>query len=303
MAKLKGLGRGLDALLAASKVAKLPTANTQLNQILEIKLDKIRPGEFQPRVVFDEAQLQSLADSIAHNGVIQPIIVRSVKDSAGAAHYEIIAGERRFRASALAGVKQIPAIVRNFNDEEALAVSLIENIQRKDLNVIEEAMGYKRLIDEFKLTHAELSKVTGNSRSHVTNILRLLRLHAQVQQMLIHSQLTMGHARALLSLSPESQLTLATLAVNKALTTAEVERRVANITLKQKPASSSSATNVNKSRSLDLDINKLERKIAAKLGLGVSIKYKQNGCGKIVLSYSTRDELNNLLKLLNKEGL
>ncbi|MCE3268878.1 MAG: chromosome partitioning protein ParB [Burkholderiales bacterium] len=290
MTKLKGLGRGLDALLTASKtVASLEQANTKDRaQIIEIKLDKIRPGKFQPRKFFDEQELQELADSIKHNGLIQPIVVRQIKNG----HYEIIAGERRFRASGMAGFKQIPVIIRDFSDQEALAVSLIENIQRKDLNAIEEALGYKRLIDEFKLTHSELSKVTSRSRSHITNILRLLNLHPEVQEMVICGQLDMGHARALLPLPVTVQLALANVVIDEDLTTAEVERRVAKI-LHQ-----NSLQKKTKHKLVDPDIENLEIKIADKLGMMVNIKHGRKGSGKIVLSYSTLDELDNLLELI-----
>lgn len=291
MVKLKGLGKGLDALLSASNAVTVPTTSkdSKAVQVLDIKLDKIKPGKFQPRKAFDEVELQELADSIMHNGIIQPIVVRQLKNSS----YEIIAGERRFRASHLAGLKQIPAIVRDFSDEEALAVSLIENIQRKDLNAIEESMGYKRLIEEFKLTHEELSKVTGRSRSHISNILRLLNLHAEVQEMVIRGQLDMGHARALLPLHGLAQLSLANIAVDEDLTTAEVERRVAKLLHKESFVASEPKTHI-----VDPDIGKLEIKIADKLGMMVSIKHGRKGSGKVTLSYNTLDELDNLLNLI-----
>ena len=291
MAKLKGLGRGLDALLSASHAldTKAVPVNSKSLHIQEIKLDKIKPGKFQPRKIFDESELQELADSISHNGMIQPIVVRQLKNS----NYEIIAGERRFRASHMAGLKQIPVIVRNFNDKEALAISLIENIQRKDLNAIEESLGYKRLIDEFKLTHEELAKVTGRSRSHITNILRLLNLHPEVQEMVIRGQLDMGHARALLPLQSTVQVALANVAIDEDLTTAEVERRVAKILHQNTPHKKV------KHKLIDPDIGKLETKIADKLGMMVSIKHGRSGKGKVVLSYSTLDELDSLLKLIN----
>lgn len=291
MAKQKGLGRGLDALLSVSGALN-PTSVTKDEgnglHVLEIKLDKIKPGKFQPRKAFDEIELQELADSIIHNGMIQPIVVRQLKSSS----YEIIAGERRFRASSLAGLKQIPAIVRNFSDKEALVISLIENIQRKDLNAIEESLGYKRLIDEFKLTHEELSKVTSRSRSHITNILRLLNLHPEVQEMVIKGQLDMGHARALLPLPITVQFALANVVVDEDLTTAEVERRVARILHQGVPHKK------NKPQTIDPDIGMLETKIADKLGMMVSIRHGRSGRGKVVLSYSTLDELDNLLELI-----
>jgi ParB family chromosome partitioning protein len=292
MTKLKGLGRGLDALLGASKAFE--TGSNEINHkqynILEIKLDKIKPSKFQPRQHFDEIELQELANSIKHNGVIQPIVVRQLKNS----DYEIIAGERRYRACHLANLKQIPVIVRNFTDKEVLAVSLIENIQRKDLNAIEESLGYKRLIDEFNLTHEELSKITGRSRSHITNILRLLNLNQEVQAMVITGKIDMGHARALLPLPTTVQLALARVIIAERLTTLEVEKRVAMILHQTAPHNK--AKTINK---IDPDISKLETKIADKLGMVVSIKHGRRGNGKIVLSYASLDELDNLLNILN----
>jgi ParB family chromosome partitioning protein len=286
MSKLKGLGKGLDALLSASNVslAESPTGDVELKQI---ELDKIKPGKYQPRRHFDSTELEELSASIKTNGVIQPVIVRKVGNG-----YELIAGERRYRASIMAGLKTIPTIVRDFSDKEALAISLIENIQRKDLNVIEESKGYKRLIDEFKLTHEDLAAVTSRSRSHITNILRLLKLHPDVQEMLIDRQMEMGHARALLPLNEQQQVDLAFTIINDGLTTLEVERRVAKI-LQEKD-------NVlqDEKVKLDPDIVSLETKIADKLGMVVKIKHGRNGAGRVTLSYNSLDELDNLLNLV-----
>ena len=287
MAKSKGLGKGLDALLSASSISPKEVETGEIS-IREISVDKISPGKYQPRRHFDSVELEELAASIKANGVIQPIIVRKVSHG-----YELIAGERRHRASILAGLKTIPTIVREFSDKEALAIALIENIQRKDLNVIEESKGYKRLIDEFKLTHEDLAAVTSRSRSHITNILRLLKLHPDVQEMLIDRQMEMGHARALLPLKETQQLDLAFTIVNDGLTTHEVERRVAKIL---QDVSSSSTTEPPKAKQ-DADIGRLETTIADRLGMSVKIKLGRNGSGKLTLSYNTLDELDNLLNL------
>jgi ParB family chromosome partitioning protein len=292
MAKLRGLGKGLDVLLASNEIAQGELNSSALVNgavLQEIELSKIRPGKYQPRQMFDEVELQELADSIKHSGVIQPIVVR--KDGSS---YEIIAGERRYRASKLAGLKKVPAVIRTFNDEEALAIALIENIQRKDLNVLEEARGYRRLIDEFKLTHEELAKVTGRSRSHITNILRLLNLNSEVQEMVLLGQIDMGHARALLPLSKELQLSFATDIIDADLTTAEVERQVARLIAGRSDVSNSGYS---KPYITDPDITKLETKIADRLGMMTNIKHKKNGSGKVVLNYSSLDELDNLLNL------
>ena len=285
MAKSKGLGKGLDALLSASSVSPKEIQDGEIN-IREISLDQIKPGKYQPRRNFDMVELEELSASIKAKGVIQPVIVRRVKDG-----YELVAGERRHRASLMAGLHTIPTIIREFSDKEALAISLIENIQRKDLNVIEESKGYKRLIDEFKLTHEDLAVVSSRSRSHITNILRLLKLHPDVQEMLIDRQMEMGHARALLPLAEQQQVDLAFTIINDGLTTLEVERRVAK--LLQNIADPVKNPNAK----LDPDIERLESKIADKLGMVVKIKHGRNGSGKVTLSYNSLDELDNLLSL------
>ncbi len=284
MTKSKGLGKGLDALLSASSGSPKEIQDGEIN-IRELSLDKIRPGKYQPRRHFDTVELEELSASIKANGVIQPIIVRKTKDG-----YELIAGERRHRASIMAGLKVIPTIVREFSDKEALAISLIENIQRKDLNVIEESKGYKRLIDEFKLTHEDLAVVTSRSRSHITNILRLLKLHPDVQDMLIDRQMEMGHARALLPLAEQQQVDLAFTIINDGLTTLEVERRVAKL------LQNTLEPVTNHKAKPDPDIDRLENKIADKLGMLVKIKHGRNGCGRVTLSYNSLDELDNFIR-------
>lgn len=288
MAKLKGLGKGLDALLTASNLGAAVTSSEGSRlELKEIPLTKIVASKYQPRHNFNNADLEELATSIKANGVIQPILIRAV----GQNNFEIVAGERRYRASKMAGLVTIPAIVKTLSDSEALAVALIENIQRKDLNVIEEAKGYKRLIDEFRVTHEDLSQIASRSRSHITNILRLLKLHPDVQDMLIEGQMEMGHARALLSLSEEQQLDLAMTIIQDGLTTSEVERRVAKL-LHQTGSEAIAKNIVDK----DPDIQSLETKIADKLGMMVAISHKRNGRGRVTLHYNSLDELDNLLQ-------
>jgi ParB family chromosome partitioning protein len=295
MVKLKGLGKGLDALFLASKVSGslMPTnINDADSSYQHLAIEKIKAGSSQPRKVFDEDGLQELAVSIKHNGVIQPIVVRKSGNS-----YELIAGERRFRASKIAGIATIPAIVRDISDEEALAIALIENIQRKDLNIIEESLGYKRLIDEYNLTHGDLAKVTGKSRSHITNILRLLNLVEDVQNLLMSGKLDMGHARALLALPIELQLSVASYVVEKSLTTSEVEKYVSNLIKNQDSLTSPAALN----HVIDPDVIKLETQIADKLGMLVNIKHSRSGNGRVTISYASLDELDTLLKYLALE--
>lgn len=297
MAKVKGLGRGLDALLSAAKadidIKQKDTSDVVTNQsgLTELRIDKIQPGKYQPRQVFDQEDLEELAVSIRHNGLIQPVIVRLVAKD----RYELIAGERRWRASQIAGLEVIPAIIRDFSDEEALAVSLIENIQRKDLNIVEEAQGYKRLIDEFGLTHEALASVTGKSRSNISNTLRLLNLSPEVLDYLMQRKLDMGHARALLPLSMEKQLELANEIILKKYTTAEVENKVSRILHEQKFGTEIIRDKTKK----DPDIARLEETIADKLGMMVNIKHNRGGHGKITINYASVDELEGFLELFS----
>lgn len=294
MAKLKGLGKGLDALLSGSNGLNSSTTEDSAwveSLMQDIALDKIKAGKYQPRKVFDNLELEELAQSIKANGVLQPVVLRKVGNS-----YELIAGERRWRASKIAGLTVIPAIIRKFSDQEALAIALIENIQRKDLNIIEEAKGYKRLCDEFKTTHDELARVTSRSRSHITNILRLLNLHEDIQDMLLNNEMDMGHARALLPLPDYLQLDLAKEIIDEDLTTSEVERRVAQLLHAEKNIVNTSGDSM--AKPVDPDIQRLETKLADKLGMMVQIKHGRRGNGKITLSYSSLDELDNLLNIL-----
>ena len=296
MVKRSGLskGSGLDALLGGAK--KIDEANASVtDKLIEIKLANLQAGKYQPRRIFDELELQELADSIKHNGVIQPVIVRLI----GINQFELIAGERRWRASQLAGLDTIPAIVREFTDEEALAVSLIENIQRKDLNIVEEAEGYRRLIDEFGLTHEALAQVTGKSRSNISNTLRLLNLSSHVLDLLLENKLDMGHARALLPLSEDKQIELSSEIIARKLTTAEVENKVSHILHELRYGNSEGLV---KSPRKDPDIGILEQAIADRLGMMVAIKHNRSGSGKLTINYNSVDELDNFIELLQLES-
>lgn len=298
MAKKIGLGRGLDVLLASSAETLSITSNDNISstndKLQELPLDCLQAGKYQPRRIFDETELQELADSIRQNGIIQPLVVRKISKQ----RYEIIAGERRFRASQLAGIEKIPAIIREFSDEEALAISLIENIQRQDLNIVEEAEGYRRLIDEFGLTHEALAQVTGKSRSNISNTLRLLNLSSNVLDMLLERRLDMGHARALLPLSEEKQIELAEVIVAKKLTTAEVENQVARILHELRYGASPQKP---KNSKPDPDIISLEQALADRLGMMVAVKHNRSGSGKITINYNNVDELDGFLELLALE--
>jgi ParB family chromosome partitioning protein len=290
MAKDKGLGRGLEALLAVSNT--LPAANSvlednQKNELVEVSIDKLTIGSLQPRKTFESEALEELAKSIKHNGIIQPLVVRKVKGQ-----YELIAGERRLRASKIAGLKKVPVIVKKLSDKEAIAIALVENIQRKDLNIVEEAEGYQRLIEEFKLTHADLSSITGRSRSHITNILRLLNLDQEVLSFLLHSHISMGHARALLPLPANLQLSIAKEIIRDNLTTAQIEKRVARLlngVIKPETFMNTS-----------VDFSSWEQQLAEKIAMKVNIKPQQNGSGKLVITYDAVDKLN---KFLNSLGI
>ncbi len=289
----KGLGKGLDALLSINNIDTVIsesnlTNNAGSNGLEQLSLDTIQAGKYQPRKTFDEYELQELANSIKENGIIQPIIVRAIADN----KYEIIAGERRFRASKIAGLTTVPVIIRNISDEEALAFALIENIQRKDLNIVEEAIGYKRLIDEFKLTHEMLAKITGKSRSSITNILRLLNLNEYVLDKLLANQIDMGHARALLSLPNEVQAKFVDQIIQDKLTTAEVEKNVAAYLHNQQFGVTQETGKIKRK---DPDIARLEELIADKIGMGISIKHNRNGFGKLTISYASVDELEGFL--------
>ena len=282
MVKQKGLGRGLDALLAND----LEEAhNTDAQQILNVT--QLQPGKYQPRSYMDAAALQTLADSIKTQGIMQPILVREISNN----QYEIIAGERRWRASQLAGLTQVPVLVRDIPDESALAMALIENIQRENLNPLEEAQGIKRLIDEFAMTHEKAAEAVGRSRVAVSNLLRLLSLCAPVQDMLMHNKLDMGHARALIGLDTAQQVMLANKIVQQDLSVREVESLVKKLGAQTK--TSQQKTTVNR------DVMALQNTLSEKIGAVVSISAKSSGAGTLKISYSNLDQLDEIIAKLS----
>ena len=283
MAKLKGLGRGLDALLAGDDESQA----TQQGGLQTLAINQLQPGKYQPRTHMDQASLESLADSIREQGIMQPIIVREV----GVNRYEIIAGERRWRASQLAGLSEVPVIVREIPDEAALAMALIENIQRENLNPIEEANGIKRLIDEFSMTHELAAKAVGRSRSAVTNLLRLQNLHAVVQELLMQSKLDMGHARALLMLEGAQQIAAANEIVQNQLSVRAAEQLVKKLSTSTKPKATAAA--------VDRDVLRLQETLSENLGANVTIESSKNGAGTLKIRYANLDQLEAIIAKLS----
>ncbi|GBL44898.1 chromosome (plasmid) partitioning protein ParB [Sulfuriferula multivorans] len=278
MARLKGLGRGLDALLGGEDAPALP------GELRNLTVTQLQPGKYQPRTRMDEASLRELADSIKSQGLMQPILVRAV----GAERYEIIAGERRWRAAQLAGMSTVPVVVKVVPDEAALAMALIENIQREDLNPMEEATGIQRLIDEFNMTHQAAAEAVGRSRSAVTNLLRLLNLAKPVQAMVLEQQLDMGHARALLALTHPKQNEAAHMIVQKQLSVRETERLVGQ--LLNPP--------ITAIKKIDRDIQRLEENLSDRLGTRVNIQSRKGGAGKLTIEYASHEQLEGILSKL-----
>ncbi|MGZ5090572.1 MAG: ParB/RepB/Spo0J family partition protein [Burkholderiales bacterium] len=279
MVKAKGLGRGLDALLGDDDTP--PRAEDGLRNI---GIDELQSGKYQPRLQMEQTTLAELAESIKSQGVMQPILVRTVSPG----RYEIVAGERRWRAARMAGLKTVPALVKEIPDQQALAAALIENIQREDLNPLEEATGIQRLTQEFGLTHQAIADTLGRSRAAVTNLLRLLELAPPVRELLAEGRLDMGHARALLALPVGRQIELAREAAQQGLSVREVEQRVAN-----------ALKNVQAPRPrIDRDITRLEEEWSDRLGTTVQIKPRGKRGGKLTLAYRSLDELEHLLEKL-----
>ena len=281
--KKRGLGRGLDALLSGSAIPAEEPAGTEMR---EIPVDLLQPGKYQPRSDMHPESLEELANSIRAQGVVQPIVVRSVNSTG---QYEIIAGERRWRAAQMAGLHEIPAVVRNVPDEAAIAMALIENIQREDLNPIEEAVALQRLIDEFEMTHQEAAGAVGRSRAAVSNLLRLLTLNADVRKMLEQGDLEMGHARALLALDGEKQSQTAREVAAKGYSVRETEQLVRR--LSTAPAKTKKSV-----KSLDPDIKRLQDDLTEKLAAKVAFQHTARGNGKLVIHYNSLDELEGILK-------
>jgi ParB family chromosome partitioning protein len=283
VARHKGLGRGLDALLGGSNKAPEATQDA----LTQLDASALRPGKYQPRTRMDEASLAELAESIKAQGVIQPIVVRPV----GEGRYEILAGERRWRAARLAGLDRVPVVIRDVTDEAALGIGLIENIQREDLNPIEEANGLARLIREFQLTHEEVARAIGRSRVAVTNLLRLLELAPAVQEMVQEGRIDMGHARALLPLTRQRQVELAQQVAERQLSVRETERLVHEATVAPRP--------VRPAQALDADTRRLQEQLCETLGTTVQLKPRAGGKGSVVIDYSSLDELQGLIERFN----
>ena len=278
VAKKRGLGRGLDTLLPMMEKA----APHQIG-LEEIPIEFIQPGKYQPRTYFAEESIAELSDSIKAQGLIQPIVLRPIGDD----RYEIIAGERRWRAAQLAGIEKIPAVIRTVDDESALAMSLIENIQREDLNPLEEATALQRLIDDFQFTHQEVADAVGKSRSAVTNTLRLTQLAPPVAEMLVAGDLEMGHARALLTLEVNGQVAVAKQVVARGLNVRQTEELV------RAAGKTTGGTGVKPGQ--DADTRRLEQSLGQTLGQPVQIRHTKKGTGKLVISYSSLDELDGIL--------
>ncbi|MDN7718988.1 ParB/RepB/Spo0J family partition protein [Burkholderia gladioli] len=283
VAKKKGLGRGLEALLGGSADI---TESVKIEGALNtLSLDKLQAGKYQPRTRIDEGALQELAASIRAQGVMQPILVRPI----GAERFEIIAGERRFRAARLAGLAEVPVLIKEVTDQAAAAMALIENIQREDLNPLEEAHGIQRLLDEFSFTHEQAAEAVGRSRSAVSNLLRLLNLAAPVQTMLLAGDLDMGHARALLAVDAATQITLAHQVVNRRLSVRETEKLVAQTT-KEAPALKAKAKDDG-----GRDTRRLEEELSDMLASNVKIKLGRRGRGQLTIDFGDLDALEGIL--------
>jgi len=277
----RGLGRGLDALLGDVSVKE----EKHQNQQQTLPVEYMQRGKYQPRKDINPEKLQELADSIKAQGIIQPIIVRKV----GPEKYEIVAGERRWRAAQLAGLQDVPVIIKDIDDRTTMAQTLIENIQREDLNPLEEAEALRRLLDEFEMTHQQIADAVGKSRTTVTNLLRLMDLHPDVKTLLIDRQLEMGHARALLSLDGARQVAAANKIAREALTVRAAERLVKELQAEPKTA---------KVKTIDNDTLRLQDELTAKLGAKVLIDHKENGAGKLVISYASLEELDGIIEQL-----
>jgi ParB family chromosome partitioning protein len=282
--KKRGLGRGLDALLGNVELHEAGAESAL--QILPVEF--LQRGKYQPRKDINPEKLQELADSIKVQGIVQPIVVRRL----AAEKYEIVAGERRWRAAQLAGLSDVPVLVKVIDERSALAIALIENIQREDLNPLEEAEALKRLLDEFGMTHQQAAEAVGRSRVGVSNLLRLLELQPEVKQLLIAGQLEMGHARALLALSGEKQVAAAKKVAEGGLTVRAAEQLAKDLQAEKKPPLANAP---------DPDTVRLQNRLTEKLGARVVIAHQSNGGGKLVIAYASLDELDGVLKRIGCE--
>jgi len=284
--KKNPLGRNLSAMLSKSALQhaadNAATESSSTDKLRSLPLDLISPGPYQPRSIFDADKLEELAESIRHQGIIQPVVVRAHGDK----KFELIAGERRWRAAQIAGIDEIPAIVRDVPDEIAIAMALVENIQREDLNPIEEATALRRLVDEFQMTHQEAGNAVGRSRSAVSNLLRLLELSEEVRELVDARHLEMGHARALLTLEPSLQAQAAREVVRRSLSVRETEQLVRRM---KNPPSKTTTT-------IDPDTKYIQDQISEKLCATVRLSHNARGKGKMVISYNSADELEGILE-------
>ena len=291
-AKKRGLGRGLDALLGGMDDAPAASADTAPTPegertVTALPLERIQRGRYQPRRGFDPESLQELADSIASQGIIQPIVVRPVSEG----QYEIIAGERRWRAAQQAGLSEIPVVIKAVEEQAAMAMGLIENIQREDLNPLEEASALQRLLSEFQLTHQQVAQAVGKSRTTITNLVRLLELNADVKAYLGAGQLEMGHARALLGLKGDPQSQAARQVVSRGLSVRETEKLVRRLQMEGPEETKASR----KTASLDPNVRRLQDDLTDRLGARVQIQQSAKGAGKLVIAYNNLDELDGIL--------
>ncbi len=285
--KKKRLGRGLGSLIGNIDQVVRGEFENKAGGLTEIDIDRIQRGKYQPRQVFEQESLQELADSIRVQGIVQPIIVRPEGK-----HFELVAGERRWRAAQLAGLQKVPALIRELDAKSAAAIGLIENIQREDLNPLEQAQAFLRLIEEFDLTHQQVANSVGRSRAAVSNMLRLLDLAEPVKQQVNQGLLNMGHARALLALIRHDQIEIAKLVVNRGLSVRETELLVKKTLAADTPVKA-------KPKASDPDIKRLENQISEKLGAGVKIKPGKKGSGQLVISFHSPAELDGILEHLS----
>ncbi|MDL2284765.1 ParB/RepB/Spo0J family partition protein [Oxalobacter sp. OttesenSCG-928-P03] len=285
--KKKGLGRGLEVLLGS-----VPDFSSDKSDLSSVPIAMLQAGKYQPRARMDEGALNELAQSIREQGVMQPILVRRIGQKDGADRYEIIAGERRYRAAQLAGLDHIPALVKDVDDQTAAAMALIENMQREDLNPLEEAQGIHRLISDFGFTHEQAANAVGRSRSAVTNLLRLLNLARPVQTMLMAGDIDMGHARALLAADGATQITLATQVVARRLSVRETEKLVA------RELSEKSAMDRKKEKTKSADISRLEEELSDLLATRVTFKVNAKGRGQMLIDFADLDVLDGVIQKL-----
>jgi len=297
--KKRGLGRGLEALLGPKAAAEAPTLEATPGDTLKVlPIDALTPGKYQPRRAMDPAKLTELAESIKAQGVIQPVVVREIARDRGGKVYEIIAGERRWRASQQAGLTEIPVVLREVDDRTVVAMALIENIQREDLNPLEEAQALQRLIDEFDLTHAQAAEAVGRSRAAVSNLLRLLELPPDIRALVETRAIEMGHARALLSLTPQAAIALARQAVDNGWSVREVEHRVQQLSAGQVPTAVKGKPAKAAKAKPQADLVALERDLSESLATKVDILHGRGGKGRLVIHYTDLDTLDGILERL-----